>query len=173
MSQSEIKIHDLCNRFAKELFDRKWELSEEITQWRDTQIRRIDNHAREQRRLLEEEYQKQESYLNNTRDQFVTAAQRCEQTRDNVQIEQLLVQCNALKCELAALEFPEDKMLFIKFMTEDQLAQKKRNERNAEKNEDNKSRNKSGGDYDNYNASSTGAYGDSPSKLTSTTFKQI
>jgi hypothetical protein len=143
----------------------------DINNWQITQSRVIEDHAYQQKLLLEDEYRKQGSYLNNTRQQFINAARIYEHTSDNGQIDQLLVQCSALKCELAGLESSERTIRFIQFMTEEQIAQKKRNERNTERVDDSKFRNKTGGDYDNYHANDTGVRGSSSSKLVFTNTK--
>jgi ERCC4-type nuclease len=140
---------------------------QDINNRQGTQNRLIDDHAYEQKRLLEQEYQKQISYLEGSRNQFINASRPYELKGDNDQIDQLLVQCSALKCELAALQSSERTIRFIQFMTEEQIAQKKRNERNTERVDDSKFRNKTGGDYDNYTGNNPSAHGSSSTKMTS------
>jgi hypothetical protein len=162
MSQSEMRIHNSFDGYARDLSNRKQDMLNEILNWRNSLIHQIESHAREQLRL-DQEFQKQADCLHNTRNQFIDAARPHEQRGDDQQIRQLLQQCDALKVELGAFEFPERTLLFIQLMTEEQLARKKRNENNAQRIDDNKSKNITHGDD---SANTTDLYGSSPSKLT-------
>jgi hypothetical protein len=163
MTHSEKRIHTLFNDYARDLSNRRQNMSIEISDWCRLLTHQIDSHAREQQRVLDQEFQKQADCLNSTRYQFIDAARPHEQRRDDDQIHQLLQQCNALKFELAALEFPERTVPFIQLLTEEQLVRKKRNENNAQRIDDNKSKNKT---HDNDSANNIDLYGSSPSKLT-------
>jgi hypothetical protein len=169
MSRSEREIYSLFNRYASQLYDRKWELLQGITSWRDALIRQIEEHASKQRSLLEQEYQKQVNYMDDVRRDFLNAARPHEQTGNNEQINQLLAQCKGLKIELAALEYSERPILYVEFMTEEQLVRKKQTERRTERKEDNQSRSNLAGGYDNYNMSTADAYGNVASNQKPTT----
>jgi hypothetical protein len=172
MRRSEMGINNLCNLFAKELSDRTLYMCDEINSWRDALVRQIDDHVRDQRRLLEQEYRKQQNYIEDTRQQFIDATRPLEHSGNNERIDQLIAQCKALKFELAALEFPERTIPFIEFMTEEKLARKKRDEKKTDRTEYNKPRKNSSGGYDNLKTNNAGAHGSVTLNQTSTTFNQ-
>jgi hypothetical protein len=144
----------------------------DITNWRDTQNRLIEEHASKQRSLLEQEYHKQVTYMEDLRQQYIAAAGPHEQARNNEQINQLLSQCQALKIELADFGYSDRSIPFIEFMNEEQRARKKQNERKAERTEDSKSRSNVAGDYDYYNTNNAAAYGSATPNQALTTSNQ-
>ncbi len=90
MKPSERQVHTIFDGFTRKLDSQKSELQREIEHWRSAQIRLIDDHVREQSRLLQREYEKQRSLLNGTRQQFIDATQPYERTGNNEQIDLLL-----------------------------------------------------------------------------------
>jgi hypothetical protein len=167
MNYLEYEIYALFERYATQLNDRKWELLTDITNWRDTQNRLIEEHASKQRSLLDQEYQKQVTYMGDLRQQYMAAVRPQKQARNDEQINQLLSQCKALKIELADFGYSDRSIPFIEFMNEEQRARRKQNERKTERTEDSKSRSNVGGGYDYYNTNSKDAHRISPSKLMS------
>jgi hypothetical protein len=167
MKPSEKAIHFVFNDFAKELDNRKREMLQEIINWRDAKVREIEEHASKQRSFLDQEFHRQGNFIQNSREQFINAVQPYVQIGDRQQIDQLIAQCKALKYELGAIEFSESSILFIQFMTEEQIARKKRDEKKADRTEGNKPPINSAGGYDNISTNNSGAYASATSKLVS------
>lgn len=172
MKRSEREIHNLCNNSARELFNRKFEMHQQINSWRDDLVRQIDDHVRDQTKALEREYEKQMNDVESARCQFLNATRPLENySGNNERIYQLVEQCKALRFELAALEFPERLVPFIQFMTEE-LIRKKQNERNTKKTTDNLPRSNVGGNRDNITTDNASAHGSGTSNQTSSTHNQ-
>ena len=172
MSRSVKTIHILFNDFSKELYTQRCNMAQEIADWATTLIRQIEDHAREQTRFLDQEYQKQEDYLHSMRMQLHNANNSYGQRDDDEQIRQLVEQCKSVKMELVALEYAERAIPFVQFLTEEQAARKKRNEKSVQRVADNKPENKLGGNYGSASANSSDPHENSPSNTISTIPKQ-
>jgi hypothetical protein len=155
MKQSEREIYHLFNGYAKDLYDRRLNMFQEISDWSNVLIGQIQSHVQEQYRLLDQEYQNQERYLREKRNEFIETALIHEQKRDNEQIYQLIKQCNALKFELAVFEFPERVIPFIEV---NQASQKQQNERDAQRAQDNMYGVNSSGNYASDNGNNTNKF---------------
>lgn len=58
-----VDIHKIHNRYNIELTEKKREIVQQITQWRDDYVREIDEYAYQQKKILNEEYGKQRNSL--------------------------------------------------------------------------------------------------------------
>ncbi len=165
-------IHYLFNGYARDLYYRKLDMSQEINNWSNALIGQIQTHAQEQNRLLDQEYQNQERYLSEKRNEFIETALIHEQKRDNEQISQLMKQCNALKFELAVFEFPERGIPFIEVKQEKQTSQKQQNERDVQRAQDNIYGANSGVNYGYDHANNTNTFTSTASTTISQTPKK-
>jgi hypothetical protein len=127
---------------------------QEIDNWRQVQIHRIEEHANKEKSLLEQEFQKQGKFIEDSHQNFLNLVRPHERTGNQRQINELLAQCRDLKCELGATEFSEPSILFIRYMTEEQIAQKKRNEAKPDRARDSKPRRNVDEDNENYSTNS-------------------
>lgn len=150
MKDWERDIHNVFNLFAKELSDKGQSLFKEIETWRNDLVRQIDDHAAKQKRLLEQEYRRQKTDIQNNREQRLSVGRRRDNNVEDKQINQLISQCKALKFELGVSEYPENSIPFIKFMTEEQVAQSKLSEAKAEKKSDNTPQNNSSNNFQSF-----------------------
>ena len=164
------EINDLCDRFGTELSNRKWNMTQEIDGWRNGLLVQINKHVEEQKRLLEQDYTRQRTDIDNFRRQYIDAARQHDYKNDNEQIRQIIVQCKGLKFELGALEFPNQPIPFAQFLTEGQLEQKKREESNARRAGDNTTQNNANRDFPNLSGNNTDQYANAYKQQTSTDF---
>jgi len=115
------KILSVFDRHSKELFDQRYKMGDEIANWRESLISKIQETATERRRLLDQEYKNQQHYLKEKRQEYIDQALIYEKNKDNEQIGQLITQCNALKFELTALEFSMSPHPYLTLITQDNL----------------------------------------------------
>lgn len=101
--QWDTDIRHIINRHIKTLFERKWKLSDEITEWRKTMMTWIEEYVTQQKKLVEQQYAKKMTCLNALRDLMLQQASKYEENKDTEQINQLVNQCENLKIELATL----------------------------------------------------------------------
>ena len=103
ISQVEREIRHLFDHHVNTLFQQKWTIIDQITQWSNTLIRHIQEHVNEQRKCLDQVYETKLLNLNVLRDRFIEQSLFCEQKQEIEQVRQNLNQCNTLKFELATL----------------------------------------------------------------------
>jgi hypothetical protein len=132
-TQSETDIRHFFSCQVKVLFIQKWKIADAISEWSKWLAQKIHEYASEQRKLLDEEYEKKVLRLNIIRDQVLERALLYEQKKETEQIRQLLDQCSNLKIELATLVYIERPISSIQLIVEGQPLQKNQNECNIQK----------------------------------------
>jgi hypothetical protein len=137
------KIKSLFDQYNVTLLEQKKKMSEEITKWGSDLIREITQYVADQKKLLEEQFENQKRAIEAKRKQSMSDLAKQEKKKDNEEINRLLAECKDLKFELTALEYCKHRVNYIQVTTEDQLAQKSRNENGTE---EKLSRNKSAKD---------------------------
>jgi hypothetical protein len=128
LKQSETDIRHIFNRYIKTLFDTKWKISDEMTEWSKKLINQIQEYVNQQKELLEQEYAKKVTCLNTLRDQVIEQASKYEEIKDTEQINELIKQCNTIKIELAMLVYIDRPISSIQLITERQLVQQNDNQ---------------------------------------------
>ena len=121
VNQLEIDIGYAFDRHVSALFKKKYQIADEITNWSGTIIHQIQEHAQCQRKVLDDEYERQASYLSEQRERLIARAQIQESRKSNEHIEELLDQCNELKLEFLSMERPFRQIRTIKLVMESEL----------------------------------------------------
>jgi hypothetical protein len=126
------KIKNLFEQYNATLLEQKKKISEEITKWGSDLIREIEQHVTDQKKLLEQQFENQRRAIDAKRKQSMSDLAKEDKKRDSEEINRLLAECKDLKFELAALEYHNRKVDYIQVTTDDQLAEKSRNENSTE-----------------------------------------
>jgi hypothetical protein len=116
-----LEILSVFDRHREKLFEQRWKMGNEIANWKESLISKIQETATERRRLLDQEYKNQQHYLEEKRREYLDKALIYEKNKENEQIGQLKTQCNALKFELTALEFSMRPLPYLTLVTQDNL----------------------------------------------------
>ncbi|CAF0920817.1 unnamed protein product [Rotaria sordida] len=123
MKPLEAEIRHLFNHHMSMLCNQKWKIIDEITKWSTTLISQIQEHVTQQRKFLDQVYEKKVFCLNTIRDRILKQALIYEQKEDNEQVNQWLNQCNTLKLELATLNYINRPISTIQLVAEEQSIQ--------------------------------------------------
>ncbi|CAF3881782.1 unnamed protein product [Rotaria sordida] len=123
MKPLEAEIRHLFNHHISMLCNQKWKIIDEITKWSITLISQIQEHVTQQRKFLDQVYEKKVFCLNTIRDRILKQALIYEQKEDNEQVNQWLNQCNTLKLELATLNYINRPISTIQLVAEEQSIQ--------------------------------------------------
>ena len=99
--QWETDIRHIISRHIQTIFNTKWKLLDQITEWRNTMNKWIEEYATQQKELLEQHYAKKLTSLNTLRDLMLQQASTHQENKEIEQINQLVSQCDNLKVELA------------------------------------------------------------------------
>ncbi|CAF3773402.1 unnamed protein product [Rotaria sordida] len=135
MKPLEAEIRHLFNHHISILCNQKWKIIDEITKWSTTLISQIQEHVTQQRKFLDQVYEKKVFCLNTIRDRILKQALIYEQKEDNEQVNQWLNQCNTLKLELATLNYINRPISTIQLVAEEQSIQPNTDEQNEQKTE--------------------------------------
>ncbi|CAF0988937.1 unnamed protein product [Rotaria sp. Silwood1] len=173
MKPLETEIRHSFSHHIGRLCNQKWKIVDEITKWSSTLMSQIQEYVTQQRKLLEEVYEKKVCYLHIIRDRIVEQALIYEQKQDNEQINQLLSQLNTLKFELATLTYINRPIATIQLVTEEQLIQPNVDEHNEYKTEDEQSPKKEFNDDKKTMINNTDVNENGPPKVTSTNTESI
>jgi ribosomal protein S17E len=139
LKQSETDIRHIFNRYITTLFNTKWKISDEMTEWSKKLINQIQEYVAQQKELLEQEYAKKVICLNTLRDQVVEQALQYEEKKDTEHIKELINQCNTLKVELPMLVYVDRPIPSIQLISDEQMVQQSDNECTVQKIEDEQS----------------------------------
>ena len=131
VNQLEIDIGYAFDRHVSALFRKKCQIVDEITHWSGTIIHQIQEHAQCQRKLLDDEYDRQASHLSEQRELLIGRAQMQESRRGGGPVEQLLDQCNELKREFLSMERPFRQIQTIQLVKESERLMQNATEYNA------------------------------------------
>jgi len=128
---------------------------ESINVWARTFHFQIDEHAKEQKNLLECFHNDRQRILHEKRNEIVKEMHKLNRQRENNEINNLLQRCKTLKFELLVEFSYEDQPLsFIQCMTKEHLEQKKKFDSRATKTgnytSEAKSELKTGRDFEKY-----------------------
>ena len=99
--QWETDISHIISRHIQTIFNTKWKLLDQITEWRNTMNKWIEEYATQQKEFLEQHYAKKLTSLNTLRDKMLQQASTHQENKEIEQINQLVSQCDNLKVELA------------------------------------------------------------------------
>jgi hypothetical protein len=124
-------IRKIFEGYGKKLLEQKKQMIEKIHVWRNKCFRAIDEHVAEEKKHLDEEYERQKDLLEQQRQQFTKEASYQERKRDEEHIRHLVDQCMDLKFQLAAFKNIKREVMFIQLMAEDQQTQTNQNKRSA------------------------------------------
>jgi hypothetical protein len=111
-SRSEISY--TFTKHTTSLYDLQRTANNAIDDWKNGLIKQIEDHAFEQKRLIEQARQKQEECLRDMRQQFVEINNIYEDKRNDEEIKRLLDKCRTLKVELVGLNFDPREKDFIR-----------------------------------------------------------
>jgi hypothetical protein len=101
----DMDIGKIFDKYYTELSDQRRKMAEQILNWVEYVWCQIKDHMNEQKRLLDQEYENQQQYLEKKRQEYIDEALVYEKEKNNEQIHQLLAQCNALKFELTTFQY--------------------------------------------------------------------
>jgi len=155
----DIDIHKIFDKHIDALFNQYRKMSDEIFTWGESMMSQIQENRTEQQDLLRQEYDNQQHYLEKKRQEYIDKTHIHKKKKEDEQIRQLMAQCDALKFELAALEYSTRTIPYIKVITQENLAHEQPQRRSK-------------GDQDNETINSVHPTKSSPSKLTYTNIKQ-
>jgi hypothetical protein len=172
LKQSEADIRHIFNRYITTLFNTKWKISNEMTEWSKKLINQIQEYVAQQKELLEQEYAKKVTCLNTLRDQVLEQALQYGEKKDTEHIKELINQCNALKVELPMLVYVDRPIPSIKLISDEQMVQQSDNEFTVQKIEDEQSPNELIERYENDTVISLHTAESSPSIITSKNTKK-
>jgi hypothetical protein len=161
-------IRKIFEGYGKKLLEQKKQMIEKIHVWRNKCFRAIDEHVAEEKKHLDEEYERQKDLLEQQRQQFTKEASYQERKRDEEHIRHLVDQCMDLKFQLAAFKNIKREVEFIQLMAEDQQTQTNQNKRSA-----NDTENKPIKDNGNITMASLDVISSLSSQLKSSNIKQI
>ena len=126
VAHPERSLITMFEDFNKILSNQNKDISEQIENWRQSQIKIIDEHAKEQLRLLNREFNDQVQEINGIYNQYLTAIKSYKAKNNHNEINQLLQQCRGLKFELLQLAPSSSNTYFANFVTQKQLDEKRR-----------------------------------------------
>ncbi|CAF2829298.1 unnamed protein product [Rotaria sp. Silwood2] len=173
MKPLETEIRHSFSHHIIMLCNQKWKIVEEITKWGTTLISQIQEYVTQQRKLLDEIYEKKVLYLDTIRDRILEQTLIYEQKTDNEEINQWLNQLNTLKVELATLAYINRPISTIQLVTEEQSMQPNVDEYNEYKTQDEQSSEKIIDNNEKNIINNTDTIENKPSKVTSTNTESI
>jgi len=127
-------INRLFDTRMDELRQERSKAAESIDAWARALYFQINEHAREQKNLLQCYYNDREQILLGKRKETIDEMYKFSRQYDYNRISNLLEQCKTLKFELlVAFAYEDQPLSFIQCMTKEHLAQKQKNESSAAK----------------------------------------
>ena len=128
VAHPERSLITMFEDFNKILSNQNKDISEQIENWRQSQIKIIDEHAKDQLRLLRDESKNQVQKIKGTFDQYLATIRVYKERNNHNEIYQLLQRCRDLKFDLLQLAPSPRKTNFVNFVTQKQLDEIRRQE---------------------------------------------
>lgn len=133
LQQHETEIRSIFTHHITSLCHQKWQIVDHITKWSLTLITQIHEYVAEQRKMLDEVYERKVYYLNTIRDEIITNTMKHVEKNDHDEIDELLKKCSALKLEFATLTYTSRPVSTIKLIVDEPTRQENEDESNEKK----------------------------------------
>jgi hypothetical protein len=122
------------DKHVKDLQDERLKTEESINNWAETLHFQINEHAKEQKTLLQSYCSNRQGILHAKKQEIVDEMCKWDLQYHYDQMRNILEQCRTLKFELLVeFDYENQPLSFIQCVTKEHLAQKKKNESNAAK----------------------------------------
>jgi hypothetical protein len=121
MPLRNFKILSVFDHHKEELFNQYLKMNDEIINWGQSLTSQIRETVTERSRLLDQDYNNQKNCLEEKYQEYIGKALIYEKNEDNEQIGQLITQFNALKFQLAVLEYSMHSIPYLTLVTQDNL----------------------------------------------------
>jgi hypothetical protein len=157
MKKAEPEIRTLFDQYNDRLMKEKKAVSDKLTKWGSLHVRRIEEYVAEQKKILDEHFDKQKRFLETERKRITAEVTTCEKKKETEPIEQLLAYCKNLKVNLPVVVRDEKPISYMRVSTEEALELKESDKNNAQQTKENQTQDKPA--EDNNNDSKNGASG--------------
>ena len=120
-------ISSIFDRHITELKQRVQDAEVDINDWGGTLQRRISEHVKQQKRLLQQYHNDEYNVLCREKNEALQSAHTYQ--RDDEQLDQLREKCRSLKLELFTIDYDTEPILFVRCLRPSEMAKRSEKER--------------------------------------------
>jgi hypothetical protein len=132
MKNAESEIRTLFDQYNKRLVMEKKDITDKLTKWGNTLIRRIEDHVAEQKKFLDEHCEKRKRAFEAERKRIIADVTAHNKRNEVDEVERLLAEFRNLKLNLPVLDQNDVPTSYMRVSTEDALPIKGSDKNNAQ-----------------------------------------
>jgi hypothetical protein len=132
MKKAESEIRTLFDKYNAELEKKQKDITDKLTKWSNTLIRKIKDHVTDQKKFLDEHCEKRKRAFETERKRIIADATAHNKRNEVDEVERLLAEFRNLKLNLPVLDQNDVPTLYMRVSTEDALPIKESDQNDAQ-----------------------------------------